>query len=599
MAAENDPGQKAFEQTDERVTPEARGTEEELGLARDLTASFVKTVKAFRFYPPDNPTLKGFSDQMVRKLQFFLGRYHAFALQVGEYSLAYKGRILSEDRDTKTSLAFLLCSDGVRELRFRRGLEDGEAHGLIDVIRRSDHVSKFEDDIVTLLWERDFPHIDYKTTEDFLDEAPVEIPETIGQFRKGLTFMPLAHQVEVGLPGESEEEGGFANPFLFSDGVATAQAPNRSLFALTAEETERLRKEVEGERDPSTVFGTVDILFDIMAVETDPEISRDAVTHLGRILDGHLTLGAFNGAARLLKRVQGALEARDLREGQEEILRRFLDEAGSETRIARIGKILEKETNLSLEAAGGYLALLQRNALRPLIGHLLSETTNSKVRRMLCDAVAGIGRDAVDVITPFLDDPRWYVVRNIVYILGRIGKEQALPFLQRTFSDEDVRVRREVVQALGLIGTPRTAGLLTRALTDGDARIRSTAALNLGKVGKGVGVASLLGVVQGKEFGRRDAAEIQAFFEAIGRTGSAEAVPVLSRLLERKGWFLRGKLGDLRRGAARALAMIPGLEAETAFRSGKESKDDGVREACHEALRDRTSLHPGGQNHHD
>jgi hypothetical protein len=594
MAEENIPGQKAFEQTDEKVAPEVRGMEEEFGLARDLTASLIKTAKAFRFYPPDNPTLKGFSDQMVRKLQFFMGRYQTFTLQVGEYSLAYKGRVLNEDRDVKTSLAFLLYSDGLRELRFNQGIEDWEAQGLLDVIRRSDHVSKLEDDLVTLLWESDFPHIGSKAVEDNLDEVPVAVPEAVGQFRGDLTFMPLAHQVEVDLPGRGEGEGEFVKPFLFDDGTAAAEALNRNLSVLTAEEAERLRKEVEDERDPSVVLNTVDSLLEIMAMENDPGISQDAVSLLGKILDGRLALGQFEGAARLVERVRGVLEVGGLREEHSEILRRFLEEAGSGARIAQIGKALEKEADPRLEAAGGYLALLQRNALQPLIGHLLGEIANSKARRMLCDAIAGIGRDAVDVITPFLDDPRWYVVRNIVYILGRIGKEQALPFLQRTFGHEDVRVRREVVQALGLIGTPRTAGLLTRALTDGDARIRSAAALNLGKVGKGAGVATLLDVVQGKEFGRRDAAEIRAFFEAIGRAGSVEAVSVLRQLLERKGWLRRGRLDDLRRGAAKALAMIPGPEAETALRSGRESRDDEVRAACVEALRDRISLQPGG-----
>ena len=47
-------------------------TDEELLLARDLTSALIKAIKAFRFYPPDNPTLKGFRDQLLKKFQFFL-----------------------------------------------------------------------------------------------------------------------------------------------------------------------------------------------------------------------------------------------------------------------------------------------------------------------------------------------------------------------------------------------------------------------------------------------------------------------------------------------------------------------------------------------
>jgi len=49
--------------------------DEELVLARDLTSALIKTVKGFRFYPADNPTLKAFRDQLLKKFQFFLSKY--------------------------------------------------------------------------------------------------------------------------------------------------------------------------------------------------------------------------------------------------------------------------------------------------------------------------------------------------------------------------------------------------------------------------------------------------------------------------------------------------------------------------------------------
>ena len=100
---------------------------------------------------------------------------------------------------------------------------------------------------------------------------------------------------------------------------------------------------------------------------------------------------------------------------------------------------------------------------------------------MICDALSEIGKNAPELFTPFIDDPRWYLVRNITYILGRIGKEESLTHIQKAFSHEEVRVRREAIQALGLIGGPKAIGLLVRSLTDEDARIRSIAALNLGQ----------------------------------------------------------------------------------------------------------------------
>ena len=136
-----------------------------------------------------------------------------------------------------------------------------------------------------------------------------------------------------------------------------------------------------------------------------------------------------------------------------------------------------------MEDVNAYLFLLQKNSIKPLI-KLLGELKNSKTRRVFCDALSEIGKNAIELFTPFIDDRRWYLVRNITYILGRIGKEQSLPYVQKAFNHEDLRVRREAIQALGLIGGQKAIGLLVRALTDNDVRIRCMAAINLGKGGK-------------------------------------------------------------------------------------------------------------------
>ena len=219
---------------------------------------------------------------------------------------------------------------------------------------------------------------------------------------------------------------------------------------------------------------------------------------------------------------------------------------------------------------------------------LLGELKNSKARRVFCDALAEIGKNAIEMFTPFIDDRRWYLVRNIIYILGRIGKEQSLPYIQKAFNHEENRVRREAIQALGLIGGPKAIGLLVKALTDNDVRIRCMAAINLGKGGKKVGLIPLLEVVQSKDFYKREPAEIKAFFNAIGMVGSNEAVPVLQQLLERKSWFGRGKTDEIHMGAANTLATIGTPDAKAILEEGKNSKDESIREACTQALKSQS-----------
>jgi hypothetical protein len=567
---------------------EGTETDEEIILSRDLIGAFIKTVKAFRFYPPDNPTLKGLRDQLLRKFQFFLNKYQSLVIQVGEYDLSCKGKILYENRGVKASLAYSLYQDGLRELRFMRNLEEWEVQGIIDILKKSETVNPLEDDIVTMIWERDFGHISYLATDEFLEETPVVIPDHVDQFRKSLVVKPLAHHVEVD-PAEEGSEEGVGLDRVLSEGTEEPSpfVSDRSVTFLTPDEVEGLKKDVEAEVDPIFVFNITDILLEILALEKEQEPYQDAVNTLVKVLDAFLNLGEFVRATDLLKQVYIILKTYDLQDWQTEKINDILVQAGGESRVVRIGKVLERE-EVRLEEVNAYLSLLQKNSIQPLV-KLLGELKNSKARRVFCDALSEIGKDAIELFIPFMDDRRWFLVRNIVYILGRIGKEQSLPYIQKAFNHEENRVRREAIQALGLVGGPKTVGLLVRALTDDDVRIRCMAAINLGKAGKKTGLIPLLEIVQTKDFYKREPVEIKAFFNGIGMAGSDEVVPVLQELLERKGWFGRGKTDEIRLGAAHALAMIGTDEAKAILEEGKDSKEETLRDACTQALRSQSS----------
>jgi hypothetical protein len=588
MPEEVSADKKGLDLSGEMPSIEGVETDEEIILSRDLTNTFIKAIKAFRFYPPDNPTLKGLRDQVLRKFQFFLNKYQSFVMQVGEYDLSYKGKILYENRDVKTSLAYSLYKDGLRELRFMRNLEEWEVQGIIDILKRSENLNPLEDDIVTIIWERDFGHISYLATDEFLEETPVVIPDQVDQFRKSLVVKPLAHHVEVD-PAEEGSEEGVGLEGVLSEGTEEPSpfVSDRSVTFLTPDEVEGLRKDVEAEVDPVFVFNIMGILLEILALEKEQEPYQDVVNTLVKVLDAFLTLGEFVRATDLLKQVYTILKTYDLQDWQTEKIGDILVQAGEESRVARIGKVLERE-EVRLEEVNAYLSLLQKNSIQPLV-KLLGELKNSKARRVFCDALAEIGKDAIELFIPFMEDRRWFLVRNIVYILGRIGKEQSLPYIQKAFNHGENRVRREAIQALGLIGGPKTVGLLVRALTDDDVRIRCMAAINLGKAGKKTGLIPLLEIVQTKDFYKREPVEIKAFFNGIGMAGSDEVVPVLQELLERKSWFGRGKADEIRLGAAHALAMIGTDEAKAILEEGKDSKEETLRDACTQALRSQSS----------
>jgi HEAT repeat protein len=557
--------------------------DDELLQGKDLINVFIKTIKALRLYPADNPAVLGLKDQLFRRFQNYLEMYNSFALEIGEYDFSFKGKIVYEDQELKGSLPFLFFKDGLRELRFMEGIEEWEITGLTDIIIQRDNINEFEDDLITLIWEKDFIHISYIATDSFLEETPVLIPETQEEFRKGVNYEPMPASSHGDFEGEATG-GAFDLDWEFYGKREEPAAGASGVYSLTMEELHSLHKEVEGELNPNFIFQVADILFEILGFEQDPEAYEDALGVLQKLLDALLADGEFQRASDFLNRVYILLNTYQLKDWQIQNIQHFLENLGDAKHIQRIGMILEKGTDLPLKDISAYLLLLKPNAVPGLI-KILGDLNHSKGRRMLCDVVCEIGKTKSDFITQLMDDPRWYLVRNLAYILGRIGQESSMPYIQKAYAHPESRVRREAVQAAGLIGGPRAIALLTKALKDQDLRIRSMAGINLARVGKKTSLPLLLEVIQAKDFLKKDPYEVKAFFEAVGSIGSNEAIRPLQQILEHKVWFVGGVKDEVRLGAACALALIGTSEAKNVLQSGADSREDSIRQACLEARR--------------
>ena len=562
---------------------EIRAVDEEYQQGKDLVNAFIKTIKAFRLYPADNPTLKGMQEQFFKRMQVFLEMYNSFTLEIGEYDFSFRGKPVYEDRDLKGSLPFLFFKDGLRELRFMEGIEEWELKGFNEIVLQRDNINEFEDDLITLIWEKDFIHISYAAIDPFVEESPVLIPATADQFRKNVNSDPMPESARGDF-----QEGGPGGEYDFDQAIFAKGKDSGSIGAavyfLTPAEMEALRKEVEGELHPNFVFQVVDIILEIMGLEKDPEPYQDTLRILQKLLEALLNTGEFGRARDLLNRIHIILKTYQLADWQVEAIRHFVEIMGDAEHTQRVGAILEKGTDLRLEEVSAYLLLLDPKAVPGLV-RVLGDLSNSKGRRMLCDVICELAKGKPESLSPFMDDPRWYLVRNLAYIFGRLGVESSMSHLQKAYSHSEPRVRREVVQAAGLIGGPRAMALLTKSLKDPDLRIRSMASINLARVGKKASLPALLEVIQAKDFPKRDPSEVKAFFDAVGSVGSNEALRPLQQILEQKGWFGGGVKDEVRLAAACSLSLIGSPEAKAILQAGAGSREESVRRACLEAKR--------------
>lgn len=177
-------------------------------------------------------------------------------------------------------------------------------------------------------------------------------------------------------------------------------------------------------------------------------------------------------------------------------------------REATIRSLLHKFVTAAKEVreqVAELFVLLGPPAVVPLID-LIAQSLDRGVRRAACTTLARLGATAIGPALDRLERPDlpWYLIRNLLMVLGEIGQEVPLDF-RRYLRHEDHRVREEAVTALARIPLPEGESLFLNALRDAHPAVRARA-------------VAALGALQTKNIGAR-----HFMAEAIRRKGFREA----------------------------------------------------------------------------
>ena len=169
--------------------------------------------------------------------------------------------------------------------------------------------------------------------------------------------------------------------------------------------------------------------------------------------------------------------------------------------------------------------------------------------------LATVARQRLELIVSFLGHPQWYVVRNIVWLLGRIGPEAVAP-IRRVSTHRDARVRREAVRSLAQIGGAEATRALVGYLHDKDDSVLREAALKLAHIRVKEAVPVLHAVIQAPGFADREGETMLTVGRALSLLGVAESAVLLERLSEAKvarGWL---RAPEVKKGLKESAAAI-------------------------------------------
>jgi HEAT repeat protein len=318
-----------------------------------------------------------------------------------------------------------------------------------------------------------------------------------------------------------------------------------------------LRQEILASCQPDVLLErSAEILLALVLSVDGEEYGTSAADALEEILGEALARGRVELATRLLSTLEDSVQTGEARNREAvEHLAVLQQRLGGRTHVALLGGLLRQhggsEQQLALIAR--YLGLVARDAIREFTA-LLAEERDRQVRARMCQVLAKVGRPAVPILVELLDDPRWFLVRNLVHVLGKIADEAVFGPVVALLGHSHTRVRIEAVRALAMIAPARATTALVRSLGDDDPEVRVEAIRALGALRRDEAVPALRGLVASAPRDiaglslRREAVEALA---AIGTPGARETLQSLAR---RRVWPWQRTESRLRDFAVSALS---------------------------------------------
>ena len=211
------------------------------------------------------------------------------------------------------------------------------------------------------------------------------------------------------------------------------------------------------------------------------------------------------------------------------------------------------------KAASRNLARLGDAPVEELLD-VLRESEDSTERVRILQAITEIGAPAIpNVIGRIIRNEPWYVLRNLVYLLGRVGKEPQAADLAPLLLHANQRVQMEALKSLQRIGGKSRAEILLSVLPKVDDALKMSIVETLSIIKAREAVPLLVEMLQAKPSG---SASLKADLEekicnTLGNIGAREALPALSEISDSKGFFgVRSYPEKVKIAAGKAVASI-------------------------------------------
>jgi hypothetical protein len=547
---------------------------------------FSRTLKNCKLYDAKNATAARFKQDLGIALQRLLDVHGTITLKFTSEDVTFEEASLYPARSRDDNFGLVFYRDGVRGLTFAPGVRSHEVDALLDALIQVTGQSQSEDDLVTLLWQAQLAHIDVDYVPGQADVGGS------GASSEGAT-VPWPTGASAAEPEEPSADAAAAEPepgseqeaqpggdersddWQVGEKTAEIEASFEELESMSASETERFQKEYRDEHETSPVTASLGLARAFLNADISPDDRIELARFMPRVLRLAFLQGSWREAGE-------ALEVLGRCGSNEWSVETFAQELLQPISISSMKERLEAQEPAAVADFIAFSHSLGDPTI-DILNHLLAEIQSPRHQKIFIEALVEACRTNPERLAPWLAEPRWFVVRNTVQILGTIGGSTIASLFDPLTHHPEPRVRLEVINALRGLDHRVARPLLMRLLETADTRMFCAILHQLAQVRDTSVARMLLGHLIHAEFERRPSEEKRAIYSALASSGGDEVVPELEAELNEGNWFSRTQEAH-RQAVARCIARIGTPLARQVLERGAQSRRAPVRKACEDVL---------------
>jgi hypothetical protein len=256
----------------------------------------------------------------------------------------------------------------------------------------------------------------------------------------------------------------------------------------------------------------------------------------------------------------------------------------SEAFISRLMEAAKVAGRANRESFVRLSRALRHHLITPLLEALVVEE-NTAHRKFILTVLSDLGSDVVPEALHRLQDKKWYVVRNMIYLIRNCGNAKDVEHIRKFGKYPDIRVCTEAVSTLLKFKTPDSVPYLIAFLRSDNMDIRNQA-LKLASTHKVKEVVpTITEMLLKRDMLGADTYNKGPFVVALGRIGDERALDAFTKVMNSKVLLYKDGLRNLKLDVLGNLGGFPKSKVVPIIEKARDSKDEEVKALGEKLLR--------------